>query len=78
MIYLGNVEDAVTAKQQALETISHLPENAGWADIEYQLHVLRKVRESEASEARGEIYTTEEARKRLLRRTKTSSGAGQR
>ena len=65
----------MTAKQQAIETISHLPENVGWQDIEYQIYILRKVRESEASEARGEIYTTEEARKRLSRWIKPSSGA---
>lgn len=67
----------MTAKQQAIETISHLPEDVGWQDIEYQIYILRKVRESEASEARGEIYTTEEARTRLSRWIKPSSGAAQ-
>jgi len=48
------------AKQDALHTISQLPENANMEEIMYQLYVLDKVRKGQEAIEQGETLTSEE------------------
>lgn len=48
------------AKQDALNTINQLPENADMEEIMYRLYVLDKVRKGQEAVERGETLTSEE------------------
>jgi predicted transcriptional regulator len=48
------------AKQDALNTISQLPENANMEEIMYRLYVLDKVRKGQEAAKKGETLTSEE------------------
>ena len=48
------------AKQDALNTINQLPENADMEEIMYRLYVLDKVRKGQEAIEQGETLTSEE------------------
>ena len=48
------------AKQDALNTINQVPENADMEEIMYRLYVLDKVRKGQEALERGDILTSEE------------------
>ena len=48
------------AKQDALNTINQLPENADMEEIMYRLYVLDKVRKGREAVEQGETLTSEE------------------
>jgi len=54
-----------TVKEEATALIASLPEDATWADVEYQMYVRRAIEEGEADIAAGRIFTTEEVRKQF-------------
>ena len=47
------------AKQDALQIISQLPDNADMEEIMYRLYVLDKVRKGQEAVERGETLTSE-------------------
>lgn len=47
------------AKQDALNTINQLPDNADMEEIMYRLYVLDKVRKGQEAVERGETLTSE-------------------
>ena len=49
-----------SAKQDALNTIKQLPDNADMEEIMYRLYVLDKIRKGQKSVERGETFTSEE------------------
>ncbi|MBV1928512.1 MAG: hypothetical protein KUG81_03265 [Gammaproteobacteria bacterium] len=48
------------AKQDALNSINQLPENADMEEIMYRLYVLDKVRKGQEAVEQGETLTSEE------------------
>jgi predicted transcriptional regulator len=48
------------AKQDALNSINQLPENADMEEIMYRLYVLDKVRKGQEAVEQGETITSEE------------------
>ncbi len=48
------------AKQDALNTINQVPENADMEEIMYRLYVLDKVRKGQEALERGDTLTSEE------------------
>ncbi|HEY7885299.1 hypothetical protein [Teredinibacter purpureus] len=48
------------AKQDALNTINQVPENADMEEIMYRLYVLDKVRKGQEAVERGDTLTSEE------------------
>ena len=48
------------AKQDALNTINQLPENANMEEIMYRLYVLDKVRKGQEAVEQGETLTSDE------------------
>ena len=48
------------AKQEALESIRRLPEDADMEAIMYQLYVIDKVRKGQEAAIRGEVTSSEE------------------
>ena len=48
------------AKQDALNTINQVPENANMEEIMYRLYVLDKVRKGQQAVEQGETLTSEE------------------
>ena len=48
------------AKQDALNTIKQLPDNADMEEIMYRLYVLDKIRKGQKAIERGETLTSEE------------------
>ena len=57
---LFNNNPMQTAKQDALNTISQLPESADMEEIMYRLYVLDKVRKDQEAVAQGATLTSEE------------------
>ena len=47
------------AKQDALNTIEQLPENADMEEIMYRLYVLDKVRKGQEAMEQGEVLTSD-------------------
>jgi hypothetical protein len=47
-------------KQQALDVISHLPEDVDLEEIMYRLYVLDKIRKGREAKDRGEVISDEE------------------
>ena len=53
------------AKQEALETISQLPENADMDEIMYRLYVLDKIRKGQDAAEKGKTISSEELRREI-------------
>jgi hypothetical protein len=56
---------AQTLKQEALEAIQSLPENADIEDIMYRLHVINKLRKSHEAIAHGQVLSHEELKREV-------------
>ncbi len=55
-----------TTKQQALELIKKLPEQATWDDIMYELYVRKKIDVGIKAADEGKLVPHEDVKKRLL------------
>ncbi|MES9902443.1 MAG: hypothetical protein ABW168_07140 [Sedimenticola sp.] len=55
-----------TAKQAAKQIIDHLPEQASWNDIMYELYVKQKIEKGLNAIEQGRTVSHEEAKRRLL------------
>lgn len=55
-----------TAKQAAKQIIDHLPEQASWDDIMYELYVKQKIEKGLKAIDQGDTISHEEAKCRLL------------
>lgn len=55
----------VSAKQEALDIISKLPDETTIDDIMYHLYVLEKVRKGKEAVNRNEMITMEELKKEM-------------
>ena len=53
------------AKQEALEAIGKLPEDADMDEIMYRLYVLDKIRKGQEAAERGETVTSAELKKEI-------------
>lgn len=53
------------AKQEALDTINQLPENADMDEIMYRLYVLDKIRKGQAAVEQGKTITSEELQREI-------------
>lgn len=56
---------ARTAKQDATELLSQLPEDASIEDIQYHLYVLDKIRRGRQAVAEGRVVSQQGARERM-------------
>ena len=54
-------------KQDALNTISRLPEDADMEEIIYRLYVLENIRKGQEDAAQGKTHTTEEVLRDIQR-----------
>lgn len=48
------------AKQDALDTINQIPDNADMEEIMYRLYVLDKIRKGQEAVAQGQTLTSEQ------------------
>ncbi len=55
-----------TPKQTAIELIEHLPDQASWNDIMYELYVKQKIEAGLKAVAEGRTVPHEEVKRRLL------------
>ena len=55
-----------TPKQAAKDLIEHLPEQASWNDIMYELYVKQKIEAGLKAVAEGRTVPHEEIKRRLL------------
>ena len=55
-----------TPKQAAKDLIEHLPDQASWNDIMYELYVKQKIEAGLKSVAEGRTVPHEEVKRRLL------------
>jgi predicted transcriptional regulator len=55
-----------TPKQAAKELIEHLPDQASWNDIMYELYVKQKIEAGVKAVAEGRTVPHEEVKRRLL------------
>jgi predicted transcriptional regulator len=55
-----------TPKELALRFIEDLPDEATWADVEYQIYVAAGVAEGTEDLEAGRTFTTEQLRELLL------------
>ena len=53
------------AKQEALNTINQLPENADMDEIMYRLYVLDKIRKGQKAAEQGNTITSEELKREI-------------
>jgi predicted transcriptional regulator len=53
------------AKQEALETIGKLPEDADMDEIMYRLYVLDKIRKGQEAVEQGQTVTSEELKREI-------------
>jgi len=53
------------AKQEALETIDKLPDDADLDEIMYRLYVLDKVKKGQQAVEQGQTITTEELQREI-------------
>lgn len=60
------MQSAQTAKQAAKELLDHLPEQASWDDIMYELYVRQKIEQGLKDIEEGRIVSHEEAKRQLL------------
>ena len=56
-----------TTKQEALNVIQRLPDNAGTEEIMYQLYVLESIRRGRHDAAEGNTQSAEEVLKEIQR-----------
>lgn len=56
-----------SAKQAAKQIIDHLPEQASWDDIMYELYVKQKIEKGLHAIEQGQTVSHEEAKSRLLK-----------
>jgi len=61
-----------TVKEEAIESLKTLDENATWDDLFYNLYVRKKISEGLADLDQGKYVTHEEAKERLFNRWKLS------
>lgn len=54
-----------TSKQEVLELVQGLPEEASLEDIQYHLYVLQKVRKGLEDVEKGRVVSQEEMKKRF-------------
>ena len=54
-----------SAKQDALEAIQRLPDDAGSEEIMYRLYVLDKIRKGQEAADRGETITSEKLKREI-------------
>jgi predicted transcriptional regulator len=57
-----------TTKEQAIDSISRLPEDTTWQDIMYCLRVRRKIEEGIAAAKQGRVVGHNEVKKLFARR----------
>lgn len=55
----------MTVKQELMEMVAQLPDDCTLEEAEYRFFLLRKIRESEEASAQGEVFSMEEARRRM-------------
>ena len=55
----------VAEKQEAEKIIDRLPNNTTFEDIQYHLYVAKKLRNAREDIENGDVFTHEEAEKRL-------------
>jgi predicted transcriptional regulator len=55
----------IPAKQEALESIRKLPDDADMEEIVYQLYVIDKIREGQEAVRQGQFTTSEELRREI-------------
>ena len=55
----------IPAKQEALESIHKLPEDADMDEIMYQLYVIDKVRKGQEAVNRGQVTTNAELKREI-------------
>jgi predicted transcriptional regulator len=55
-----------SAKDAARQIIEHLPEQATWDDIMYELYVKQKIETGLQAADEGRVVSHEEAKRRLL------------
>lgn len=60
-----DIKQADSPKKELSEMLAGLPDSASWDDIEYAIHVRRKIQEGREAVQRGEFFSSEEAKKRL-------------
>jgi len=53
------------AKQEALETISKLPDDADMDEIMYRLYVLDKIRKGQAAADQGRTVSSEDLKREI-------------
>lgn len=58
---------APTIKQQVLEALTKLPENASFEDAMERLYFLSKIQQGLEQLDRGEVVTHDEVKRRLLK-----------
>ncbi|MBP7554402.1 MAG: hypothetical protein KA885_13330 [Spirochaetes bacterium] len=58
----------IAIKEQAINLINELPENATWDDIMYKIYVREKIEDAIVEADKGNFISHEEAKKRLLSR----------
>ncbi len=51
-----------TAKEEAIKTISRLPEEASWDEIMYKIYVKRKIEEGTKAADEGRMVSHEEVK----------------
>jgi predicted transcriptional regulator len=56
---------AQNAKQDALDAIQRMPEDADTEEIMYRLYVLGKIRKGQEAAERGETLTSEELKREI-------------
>ncbi len=54
-----------TLKQEALDAIERLPDDAGIEDIMYRLHVISKLRKSREAVAQGQVLSHEDLKREV-------------
>ena len=55
----------IPAKQEALETISKVPDDADMDDIMYQLYVLDRVRKGQQAVNQGKVTPSEDLKREI-------------
>ena len=56
-----------TPKEAAKQAIEHLPEQASWDDIMYELYVKQKIEDGLKDAAEGRVISHEDVKRELLR-----------
>ena len=59
------MQQAQTLKQEALESLQHLPEDADIDEIMYRLYVVDKVRKSRQAIERGEVISHDDLKSEI-------------